>query len=231
MTLWDDSPALDLSLKANKHPGRPVSPVDKEKTAEVNQSQKQVSDSNLDELIQRSQQGQLEAFEGLYNLYKNKVYGLAYSLTRNQQTAEDLTQDIFIKIFSAIQEVNQPDYFPAWVYRLSLNTCYSYLRRQRTLDEKLSLLTPAEESQNGRDFDSQPGDLARAIQEALCYLPEKLRMVFVLHEVEGLTHEEIAGLLNCQAGTSKSQLFKARLKLRKILRKKNLLGGKSHEMP
>ena len=231
MTLWDDSPVLELSLKDNKHPARPVSPVDKEKTAEVNQGQKQVSDSNLDELIGGSQQGQLEAFEGLYNLYKKKVYGLAYSLTRNQQTAEDLTQDIFIKIFSTIQDVNQPDYFPAWVYRLSLNTCYSYLRRQRTLDEKLSRLTPAEESQDGRDFDSRPGDLARAVQEALSYLPEKLRMVFVLHEVEGLTHEEIAGLLGCQAGTSKSQLFKARLKLRKILRKKNLVGGKNHEMP
>ncbi len=231
MTLWDDSPVLELRLKDNKHPGQPVSPVDKEKTAEVSQGQKQVSDSNLDELIRRSQQGQLEAFEGLYNLYKRKVYGLAYSLTHNQQTAEDLTQDVFIKIFSAIREVNQPDYFPAWVYRLSLNTCYSYLRRQRTLEEKLSLLTPVEESQNGQGFDSPPGDLSRAIQEALSYLPEKLRTVFVLHEVEGLTHEEIAGLLGCQAGTSKSQLFKARLKLRKILRKKNLPGGKNHEMP
>jgi len=191
----------------------------------VMRNQGQVSTSNLEKLIRGAQQGQIEAFEELYYLYKNKVYGLAYRLTHNQQAAEDLTQDIFLKIFSSIQEVNRADLFPGWVYRLSLNTCYSYLRRQRTLEQKLGMLTPVEESQSGQDFDSLPGDLTRAIREALSYLPEKLRTVFILHEVEGLTHEEIAAILGCQAGTSKSQLFKARLKLRKILKKKHWLGG------
>ena len=164
--------------------------------------------------------------EGLYNLYKKKVFGLAYRLTRNQQVAEDLTQDIFLKIFSSIQDVRQAGLFPAWVYRLSVNTCYSYLRRERSLEQKLSLIAPEEENQIGQDYDPAARELAAAVQEALSYLPEKLRIVFVLHEVEGLTHEEIGAMLGCQPGTSKSQLFKARLKLRKILRKKRLLGGK-----
>jgi RNA polymerase sigma factor (sigma-70 family) len=94
------------------------------------------------------------------------------------------------------------------------------------LEQKLHLLAPEDEKQNGQDYDPAARELAAAVQEALSYLPEKLRLVFVLHEVEGLTHEEIGAMLGCQPGTSKSQLFKARLKLRKILRKKRLLGGK-----
>ena len=183
--------------------------------------------TELSRLISRSQAGELEAFEQLYNLYKKKVYGLAFNLSRDHQTSEDLVQEIFMKIFSSIQDIKQPELFPAWVYRISLNTCYSHLRRQKTFGEKLNVLTPVDEGQSDEAFDSRQDDLARAANEALTLLPEKLRTVFLLHEVDGLTHEEIASFLGCQVGTSKSQLFKARMKLRKILKKKNLLKGES----
>jgi len=226
MTSLNKSLALDASPNENIRKNQASSWNDEEKREEAMENKDQAEDSNLEDLLGRSQQGQLEAMEGLYNLYKKKVFGLAYRLTRNQQVAEDLTQDIFLKIFSSIQDVRQAGLFPAWVYRLSVNTCYSYLRRQRSLDQKLSLIAPEEENQIGQDYDPAARELAAAVQEALSYLPEKLRIVFVLHEVEGLTHEEIGAMLGCQPGTSKSQLFKARLKLRKILRKKRLLGGK-----
>lgn len=226
MTSLNKSLALDASPNENIRKNQASSWNDEEKREEAMENKDQAEDSNLEELLGRSQQGQLEAMEGLYNLYKKKVFRLAYRLTRNQQVAEDLTQDIFLKIFSSIQDVRQAALFPAWVYRLSVNTCYSYLRRQRSLDQKLSLIAPEEENQIGQDYDPAARELAAAVQEALSYLPEKLRIVFVLHEVEGLTHEEIGAMLGCQPGTSKSQLFKARLKLRKILRKKRLLGGK-----
>jgi len=226
MTSLNKSLALDASPNENIRKNQASSWNDEEKREEAMENKDQAEDSNLEDLLGRSQQGQLEAMEGLYNLYKKKVFGLAYRLTRNQQVAEDLTQDIFLKIFSSIQDVRQAGLFPAWVYRLSVNTCYSYLRRERSLDQKLSLIAPEEENQIGQDYDPAARELAAAVQEALSYLPEKLRIVFVLHEVEGLTHEEIGAMLGCQPGTSKSQLFKARLKLRKILRKKRLLGGK-----
>lgn len=188
-------------------------------------STKTIQTSELAELIARAQSGNLEAFERLYNLYKKKVYGLAFNLTRDHQQAEDLVQDIFIKIFSSIQNIDRPELFPAWVYRISLNTCYSYLRREKALDRKMEELLPAEEGLSNDLFDSRENDLTRCLELALSELPEKLRNVFLLHEVEGLTHEEIARMLGCQVGTSKSQLFKARIKLQKILRKKNLLKG------
>jgi RNA polymerase sigma-70 factor (ECF subfamily) len=130
-----------------------------------------------------------------------------------------------MKVFSTIKNMDRPELFPAWVYRISLNTCYSYLRREKILDEKLETLTPVDEGQGDRAFDSSQDDLSRAINEALSLLPEKLRTIFILHEVDGLTHEEIATVIGCQVGTSKSQLFKARMKLRKILKKKRLLEG------
>lgn len=194
-----------------------------ERFLETNSKSSQPAD--LAELISRSQAGQLQAFEQLYNLYKRKVYGLAYNLTRDHQTAEDLVQDIFMKIFSAINDIDRPELFPAWVYRLALNTCYSHLRREKTYGEKLEVLAPVDEGQADESFDSRPDDLTRAVNEALARLPEKLRTVFLLHEVDGLTHEEIAAVLGCQPGTSKSQLFKARMKLRQILKKKKLLEG------
>ncbi len=181
--------------------------------------------AELARLISLAQSGNLEAFEQLYTLYKKKVYGLAFNLTRDHQTAEDLVQDIFLKIFSSIRDISRPELFPAWVYRIALNTCYSYLRRGKSLDRKLEEILPASEGQTDEAFDSSEDDLARCLNQVLAELPEKLRTVFLLHEVEGLTHEEIAELLGCQVGTSKSQLFKARMKLRKILKKKNLLKG------
>ncbi|MBC7363715.1 MAG: RNA polymerase sigma factor [Candidatus Aminicenantes bacterium] len=181
--------------------------------------------AELAQLIKLAQSGNLDAFEKLYTLYKRKVYGLAYNLARDHQTAEDLVQDIFLKIFSAINDIDRPELFPAWVYRVALNTCYSHLRREKTYGEKLEVLAPVDEGQADESFDSRPDDLTRAVNEALARLPEKLRTVFLLHEVDGLTHEEIAAVLGCQPGTSKSQLFKARMKLRKILKKKKLLQG------
>ena len=181
--------------------------------------------ADLAALISRSQSGSLDAFEQLYNLFKNKVYGLAFNLTRDHQTAEDLTQDIFMKIFSAIKDIDRPELFPAWVYRVALNTCYSHLRREKVYGEKLEIVAPADEGMSDGSFDSRHDDLTRAVNEALARLPERLRTVFLLHEVEGFTHEEIAETLGCQVGTSKSQLFKARLKIRQILKKKQLLKG------
>lgn len=223
MFALDNSLVLRMAMVDNISSPKPLSELTGERPLETPPKGSQPVDLAM--LISRSRSGSLEAFEQLYNLYKNKVYGLAFSLTRDHQTAEDLTQDIFMKVFSSIRDINQPELFPAWVYRVALNTCYSYLRREKVYDDKLETMVPDDEGRTDETFDSTRDDLARVVKEAVAKLPEKLQTVFLLHEVEGLTHEEIAETLGCQVGTSKSQLFKARMKLRKMLRQQELLKG------
>lgn len=219
----NNSLVLRMAMVDNISRIKPAGNQAGERLLEMRQSSPQATD--LAGLIGRSQSGSLEAFEKLYDLFKNKVYGLAFNLTRDHQTAEDLTQDVFIKVFSSIRAIDRPELFPAWVYRIALNTCYSHLRREKVYDEKLEAMAPAGEGQADSAFDSHDDDLARAVKEAVARLPERLRTVFLLHEVDGLTHEEIAETIGCQVGTSKSQLFKARMKLRKILKKQQFLKG------
>ncbi len=223
MFAYNNSLVLRMAMVDNINRIKPAGNLAGDRPLEMKPKSPQPAD--LAELISGSQSGSLEAFEQLYNLFKSKVYGLAYNLTRDHQVSEDLTQDIFMKIFSSIRAIDRPELFPAWVYRIALNTCYSHLRREKVYDEKLEALTPAAGEQAEAAFDSSQDDLARAVREALSGLPERLRTVFLLHEVDGLTHEEIAETLGCQVGTSKSQLFKARMKLRKILKEQQLLKG------
>jgi len=223
MFAHNNSLVLRMAMVDNISRIKPAGHLAGDRLLETRQETPQAAE--MAELISRSQSGSLEAFEELYNLFKHKVYGLAFNLSRDHQVAEDLTQDIFLKVFSSIRSVDRPELFPAWVYRIALNTCYSHLKREKVYDEKLEMMAPDEDGQADSAFDSRHDDLDRAVKEAVARLPERLRTVFLLHEVEGLTHEEIAETLGCRVGTSKSQLFKARMKLRKILKKQQLLKG------
>ncbi len=174
----------------------------------------------LTDLISRSRSGDLEAAEEIYGIFKRPIFSLAYRHTLNQATAEDLLQDIFLKIFTHLGSVRDVETFPGWVYRIALNTCYSHLRHRRTEHERSVPL----EGLEGRleDGGSEPveRDLRNPLQEAIRDLPNRLRSVFILHDVEGYKHHEISKMLGCSVGTSKSQLFKARMKLRNILKAK-----------
>ncbi len=174
--------------------------------------------ARLAELVEGGRMGDLAAMEAIYEMFKRPVFGLAYRHTANRAVAEDLLQDIFLKVFSHFQNVRDAETFPAWVYRIALNTCYSYLRQKRSQGANAVSL----EGMEGRLVDdaSAPveSDLKGPLAEAVKSLAPRLRSVFVLHDVQGYKHEEIARLLGCTAGTSKSQLFKARMKLRTFLK-------------
>jgi len=169
-------------------------------------------------LIERGRAGDLGAMEALYEMFKRPVFALQYRHTSNREAAEDLLQDVFLKIFTHLREVRDPETFPAWVYRIALNTCYSYLRQKRAQAGRDVSLTDLE----GRILDDGPEkvekDLKGPLESAIRALPAGLRSVSVLHDVQGFKHEEISRLLKCSVGTSKSQLFKARMKLRAVLR-------------
>jgi RNA polymerase sigma-70 factor (ECF subfamily) len=176
--------------------------------------------ARLAELVERGREGDLAAMESLYEMFKRPVFGLIYRHTQNQAVAEDLLQDVFLKIFSHLRNVRDAATFPGWVFRIALNTSYSYLRQKKAQGVKLVPLSDLEGRLEERGGEPVERDLRKPLDEAIQALAPRLRSVFVLHDVQGFKHEEIARALGCAVGTSKSQLFKARIKIREYLRAK-----------
>jgi RNA polymerase sigma-70 factor (ECF subfamily) len=176
--------------------------------------------ARLAELVERGRAGDLAATEALYEMFKRPVFGLIYRHAQNQAVAEDLLQDVFLKIFTHLREVRDAGTFPGWVFRIALNTSYSYLRQKKAQGVKLVPLSDLEGRLEERGGEPVERDLRKPLDEAIQALAPRLRSVFVLHDVQGFKHEEIARTLGCAVGTSKSQLFKARIKIREYLRAK-----------
>ncbi len=174
--------------------------------------------ARLEELVDHGRAGDAAAMEALYAMFRGPVFGLVYRYAQNRAAAEDLLQDVFLKIFSHIRSVRDASTFPAWVYRIALNTAYSHLRQKRTQTEKLVPLSDVEERLEEPETRPADRDLQGPLEEAIRALAPRLRSVFVLHDVQGFKHEEIARTLGCAVGTSKSQLFKARLRVRDYLK-------------
>ncbi len=175
-------------------------------------------DVPLAELIARGRAGDAAAFEALYRRYKTALFNLAYRYSYDQATAEDLLQEIFLKIFTHLDDVQRVETFTAWVFRIALNTCYSHLRGKRVEIEKSVPMVDLEGTRHEARVEADENDLRRPLDEAIAALAPRLREIFLLHDVQGFKHEEIARTLGLSVGTSKSQLFKARLKIREILK-------------
>jgi RNA polymerase sigma-70 factor (ECF subfamily) len=176
--------------------------------------------ASLADLVARGRDGDLTAMESIYEMFKRPVFGLVYRHTQNQAVAEDLLQDVFLKIFSNLRNVRDAETFPGWVFRIALNTCYSYLRQKKAQGDRLVPLDDLGGHVEDRKSEPVEKDLKGPLEQAIQTLAPRLRSVFVLHDVQGFKHEEIARTLGCSVGTSKSQLFKARIKLREFLRSK-----------
>jgi len=176
--------------------------------------------ARLAELVERGRAGDLAAMESIYEMFKRPVFGLIYRHIQNQAVAEDLLQDVFLKIFSNLGNVRDAGTFPGWVFRIALNTCYSYLRQKKAQGDKLVSLDDLGGNVEDRASEAVEKDLRGPLEQAIQTLAPRLRSVFILHDVQGFKHEEIARTLGCAVGTSKSQLFKARIKLREYLRAK-----------
>jgi RNA polymerase sigma-70 factor (ECF subfamily) len=176
--------------------------------------------ATLSELLQRGQDGDLQAMEEIYERFKGPLFSLAYRHTYDRAAAEDILQDTFVKILTHLGDVENKETFSAWVYRIAVNTCYSHLRSRRSREKRTVALSQVEGQSEEAAYDGHEESLSQPLEEAIGELPEKLKTVFVLHDIEGFKHEEIARLLGFTAGTSKSQLFKARLRIRKYLREK-----------
>ena len=167
-------------------------------------------------LVARCLEGDLGAFEELYRAHAGRIYSLALRMLGNAADAEDLLQDIFLSAHRKLESFRGDAALGTWLYRLALNHCLDYVRSRRAKMDKLTDTLDAETSIEPvarRQTPIAKMDLDRAIER----LPDGCREAFVLHDVEGFDHKEVGKLLGIAEGTSKSQVFKARLKLRAML--------------
>ena len=174
-------------------------------------------------LCQKAAAGSLAAFEMIYQRYHRRTYSLALRMTGSQTEAEDLTQEVFIQLFRKIGSFRGDSAFSTWLHRLTVNQVLMHFRRRSVKNEKVSDdgEMPEQTVSGTANPNKMPVVDRIALKNAIGELPKGYRNVFILHDVEGYEHEEVARLLSISVGTSKSQLHKARLKLRGLLIKQN----------
>jgi len=170
-------------------------------------------------LCQLAASGDIAAFELIYQRYHRRTYSLTLRMTSSQTEAEDLTQEVFIQLFRKVGSFRGDSAFSTWLHRLTVNQVLMHFRRRSVKNEKASEDGEMpEQTVNGTSNPRKMQVVDRiALKNAISELPNGYRNVFVLHDVEGYEHEEVARLLKISVGTSKSQLHKARLKLRGLL--------------
>jgi RNA polymerase sigma-70 factor (ECF subfamily) len=179
------------------------------------------------ELIKKSRQGDLGAYDDLVRRYQQRIYATIYHMTANHEDANDLAQDTFIKAYSALKSFKGGSSFYTWVYRIAVNKTINFLK-QRKNRIHMSL--------NDMDFNAEHDpdmvalvseqtprreagltELQEKLNEAMQKLSEVHRLVVTLHDVQGLPHEEIAQIMDCNVGTVRSRLFYARQQLQGYL--------------
>src|SRR5437660_529400 len=167
------------------------------------------------DLIQRAQQGDQAAFEQLYRAHVGRVYALCLRLTADTVQAEELTQDAFVRAWERLASFRGESAFASWLYRLTVNVVFLSRRTTRRRERRVFATDdPGALERPGRE--PTPG-LGMDLERAVAALPPRAREVFVLHDVEGYRHDEIAELTGIAVGTSKAQLFRARRLLRGML--------------
>ena len=173
-------------------------------------------------IAQQAANGDMNAFGELYRRYKERVFALCLRMTRNVAEAEDLTQEAFIQLFRKIGSFRGESAFTTWLHRLTVNQVLMHFRRRNAKletttheDDMPEQIVPGTENPR-----TMPVIDRIELDRAIAQLPPGYRSVFVLHDVEGQEHEDIARMLNVAVGTSKSQLHKARMKMRSLLKKR-----------
>ncbi len=185
------------------------------------------ANEELADLIRLGAEGDERALERIYNRFKRPLFSLACRYTGNASTAEDILQEVFLKAFTRLHEVRNAATFPAWLYKIAVNASLSHLRATRHERREAVPIAELEGVLAAPSEGEEQSGLRRPLEEAIRNLPGRLKAVFLLHDVQGFKHEEISAMLGLATGTTKSHLFKARLKLRKYLIKSGALIKKS----
>jgi RNA polymerase sigma-70 factor (ECF subfamily) len=170
-------------------------------------------------LTRRASEGDMQAFEEIYQRHNRRVYSICLRMTKNVDEAEDLAQETFIQLFRKVGSFRGDSTFTTWLHRLTVNQILMHFRKRKVRDERMTEdgETPEQAVLGTDDPARMPVVDQIALDKAITQLPPGYRAVFTLHDVEGYEHGEIARMLGCSVGTSKSQLHKARMKLRRLL--------------
>ena len=195
----------------------------------------EMEEMTVDTDAQLAAAGDMEAFEHIYRRHHQRIYLLCLRMVRNTSQAEDLTQEVFIQLFRKIHTFRNDSLFTTWLHRLTVNQVLMHFRKpivktEQTTDDGSTPIRVVSGTEN-------PAKMALldriALDEAIAQLAPGYRRVLILHDVEGYEHEQIGKMLGCAVGTSKSQLHKARMKLRRLLtgRQKKIQSLKSARAP
>lgn len=179
-------------------------------------------------LLQESRKGNLAAFDELIRRHQSRVYSTIFHMTFNREDADDLTQETFIKAYRALKSFKGDSAFYTWIYRIAVNKTINFLKQRRRKFTHLSLneSDPADEGRGiGRQFisehtprrDIQLEELQEKLNEALQKLSEVHRLVVTLHDIQGMPHDDIGKIMDCNTGTVRSRLFYARRQLQAYL--------------
>lgn len=176
-------------------------------------------------VVELAQRGDARAFERLYRLHSARVYALCMRILRNPDEAEDATQEVFLHVFRKIQGFRGDSAFSTWLHRVAVNTTLMRLR-----GTKITMTALTEMNESGQEISTAGRELGGpdlrlegyvdrvSLEKAIEQLPPRCKLMFVLYDIQGYAHREIAKLLGCSVGNAKSQLHKARVKLRQHLR-------------
>jgi len=205
-----DEPAPALAVAADS--AKPAVPVNR---------------AEEDAMVRRAQKGDLAAYDELVRRYQQRIYATVYHMTSNHEDANDLAQEAFIKAYQALKTFKGGSSFYTWVYRIAVNKTLNFLK-QRKNRTAMSLNDLDFSAENDPDLvalisektprrDAVLSELQQKLNEAMQQLSEPHRMVVTLHDVQGLAHEEIAEIMECNVGTVRSRLFYARQQLQGYL--------------
>lgn len=175
-------------------------------------------------LVARAQAGDPDAFEQLIQRHQQRIYGLCYHLTSNHEDANDLAQEAFIKAWKALRNFKGDSSFYTWIYRIAYNGTLNHLKQRRNRTPHISLNDLDAHAEHDSELvqlishktprrDAGLTELQRHLNEAMQRLSEEHRTVVALHDVQGMPHDEIARIMNCNPGTVRSRLFYARQQL------------------
>lgn len=214
LTVTMTEPAPEQGTETTGRPAAAAPPVSAARAEEEN-------------IIRRARQGDLSAYDELIRRYQERIYATVYHMTSNHEDANDLTQEAFIKGYHALKSFKGGSSFYTWVYRIAVNKTINFLKQRKNrfamslndLDfnaEKDPDLVALISDKTPRR-DAALSELQKKLNEAMQKLSEQHRLVVTLHDVQGLAHEEIAEIMECNVGTVRSRLFYARQQLQGYL--------------
>jgi RNA polymerase sigma-70 factor (ECF subfamily) len=194
----------------------------------VSEAAKPDNSDELD-LLMRSRRGDLSAYDELVRRHQQRIYATLYHMTANHEDANDLAQEAFIKAYSALKTFKGGSSFYTWVYRIAVNKTLNFLKSRKRKGISISLNDLDVHAEHDPDLvafvsektpqrDAQLSELQNKLNEAMLKLSEQHRLVVTLHDVQGMSHDEIAEIMDCNVGTVRSRLFYARQQLQGLLK-------------